>query len=158
MKIKRIATSILAVACTGMVCGQNDGYRKVWVALSDGSQIEVQLSKTLETSFAEDQVTFSDGETNYSFPKEIVKSFKFDQSPLSIGSTNREEGSCPIIGEGSIKFSELPANSHVTLMDLNGKTYLETIATGRCTLTLPKLPKGAYIVNVNSMSYKIIIK
>ena len=147
----------MALSFAGLAYGQDEGYRKVWVTLSDGSSIEVELSETLETSFIEDQVVFADGNTQYSFPKNMVKSFKFDSQPLSISQTAYAEAR-PIINNGVIEFNLLPENSRVVLLGANGKIYFDTVATGHCTLALPELSKGVYVVNVNSMSYKVIIK
>ena len=116
----------------------------------------INLSDNLKTEFKEDRVIFADGELLFEFNRKKVDSFIFSET---VGiETAHADASAPVMGPGSMSFSNLPGNSRIQVVAINGSVVADVTVSGNYALNLNGWTAGVYVVKVNGLSYKVIVK
>ena len=135
---------------------QADGYRSVEVRGLDGSVTSISLTDNLKTEFKKNKVIFSDGDLLFEFYKSKVSTFTFSES---VGVDNiAADGVQPVVEPGRMSITGLPEHSRVRVFTIGGKVVSDVWVSGDYILDINGLAKGVYLVNVNGMSYKVMVK
>lgn len=133
-----------------------EGYRSVRVELKEGSPIEIQLSGSLRTTFAEGVTTFADNAgTAVNLPSANIVRFTFLERDAQ---SSIHEVAMPQIQRGALHFSALAVGTTITVTDASGHNVLTSTAEGDFTLPLNQFIPGIYLVSVNGITYKVQLR
>lgn len=142
------------------VCGAwADGYRSVFVTLADGSVTQINLQEDLQTDFSPTEISFTGNGVEVVFERAKVASFTFSPT-VGVRSLETAGDAAPVMvsGRRGLSLSNLPAGSKVAVIAADGRKVTERTVSGDCRIELADLPVGAYIVSINGMSYKFVVK
>ena len=152
--LKLLAASLLLCSA---VTSYADGYRRVEIKEFNGTVTSVDLSDNLRTEFNEGKVLFIDDDLSLEFDRYSVRAFSFSDVPTGIESVNGETSS-PKIEQGKMSFSNLPEGSRIMVVSASGSIVSDVKTEGNYSFNINELPAGVYVVNVNGLSYKVIVK
>lgn len=151
--MKHFFTAIAMLAMS--LCASAEGYRSVAVNLADGSKVEINLADKLSASFDDENFIITGGTQDVTVPRADIKSFTFSTQEISGVDEVGADTAAPVISDGKMSFSDLPAASVVTVYNPAGALLLSEKAEGDYSLELSKLPAGTVIVKVNNVVFKI---
>lgn len=152
--MKKLLTITAAMTIAGAAYAA-DGYNVVNVLLTDNSTLAVGLTSELKITFDDIYMSVSGTESDVQIERSRIVSFTHSYES-GVGSI-KGEGALSIIGD-ELKLGNLPDGTMVRVFDMKGATMIETAASGEATVSLNGLQKGAYIVSVNGISHKIMVK
>lgn len=99
---------------------------------------------------------------SHSFEISDVKEYTFSETEKTTGIENVQANELRINNDanGQVIIEGIQPNSKVRLFSIDGKEHMSNISTSddRVHINLDSLPKGIYIVSVNSKSFKIYKK
>lgn len=135
---------------------ENNTQLVVWA--KDGTKVAYMLSEKPKITFTETDmvITANDIEVNYALENMVRFTYELNDN-TAIRNIESDEVSIKLDGE-SLLFSDLKANSSIAIYALNGTLVLKkTIRQdGEYAFSISNLNTGVYMVNVNSLTYKIV--
>lgn len=152
--MKKLLTIAAAMTIAGATYAA-DGYNVVNVLLTDNSTLAVGLTSELKITFDDTYMSVSGTESDVQIERSRIVSFTHSYES-GVGSIKGEDA-LSIIGD-ELKLGNLPDGTMVRVFDMKGATMIETAVSGEATVSLNGLQKGAYIVSVNGISHKIMVK
>lgn len=151
--MKKIVTSLVLgiVASSAIAAGT---YNVVKVRLVDDSDVRIVLSDRIHMTFDDENLIVTGGDTDVTIEKARVTGFVHEyEAGAGVGTLSESafDGKC-------MRFFSLPVGSEVRVFAADGSLVYSAQAEGDATVSLEGLPKGTYVVSVNKMSYKIMVK
>lgn len=132
------------------------GFNRLTVDLNDGSKVNVDLSEQVSMNFTADDLIFAGTAAEVKISRNNIKSFS--HSEVS-GVEEISSSELAMDRDGNvITFTNVPADSRISLVSMGGETIIADTACCEYTLSLEGLQPGAYIVTVNNTSFKILVK
>lgn len=151
--MRKILTSL--VLCLAMASAYAAGfYNVVKVHLVDDSDVRIVLHDHIRMSFEGDNLLFSGGNTDVTIEKARVSGFIHEYEAGAGVGTLMEDS----FDGNSLRFSSLPEGSTVRVFSADGALVSSVQASGDTAVSLEGLLKGIYVVSVNKMSYKVMVK
>lgn len=152
----KIIYSIAGMALCALSMSAADNYRSVAISLNDGSKVEIHLTDELSASFNEENLVVTGIDADVTVPKAKIKSFSF--STVSALEAVETGENAPRVEGGELVFDALPANSTVAVYNAAGQLVSSAKVAGKYSVSLAGIPKGVALVNVNGLTYKIVVK
>lgn len=155
-------TFVFALVCLALVSSSSAAAKYHSVIIHHSGMATpttaINLSDNPVIRFNDLEMTVScdNSETVIIIPKDQVERFEHS-TEAGIADVGTDSGA-PVIANGSISFSDLPAGSRVEVYDLAGRLCLTQTAEGSYTLDLTTLGSGVFLVKVNSLTFKIATK
>lgn len=141
-----------------------EGFRSIIINKTDNTQVGINLSDELTTTFSNETMYVSSNTIDVAFPLCEMKDWRFDteiqEEPgegAGISQKNAMDNAIAIKKGNQISFSNILPNSKIAVYNLKGKLLYSTQATGSHTLQLDDLPSGTYIITINKQSFKTTI-
>lgn len=152
-----LRTILSVAAAVTLFCVHADVYKGLTFSLSDESTVTIPLSSSVEGEIQGDQIVFSDGTNSYSVEAAKISSVKLDKDNSSaVGEI--EATNVPEIAGRTIRFSNLPVGSVLTVCTVDGRIVKKLDVFGDVVLSLEDCADGIYLVNVNKTTIKIALK
>lgn len=156
MKKLTLFSLLLFCSCLGMVA-QNT----LRVVLKSGSVVSYTFSEKPALTFHDVTLVVSTETNSVEYPFADVEKMDFmadiNEGALGLQSLAKAEIS---LTPGTVTLSGVKPQSKVVVYDLNGKAVQthSADASGNLVFSTASLPKGAYVVKTDKVSYKIINK
>lgn len=151
--MKKILTSL--ALCLAMASAYAAGtYNVVKVHLTDDSDVRIVLNDQIRLSFDADNLIVSGGGADVTVEKARIAGFTHEyEAGAGVGTipAGGFDGRC-------MRFSSLPEGSVVRVFSADGALVSSVQAQGDAAVSLEGLAKGTYVVSVNKMSYKVMVK
>lgn len=151
---------ILALACLCAASAQALNYHSVKVTRTDGTTLSISIENATTVTIADGIHHWQSEKGTIEMPSADVHSWIFSKdtadtsawSGIADASTSTENIA---VTAAEVELSGLPADSSVTIHDLNGRSLYSTQCEGDCSISLLPYPSGIYILTVNNRSIKI---
>lgn len=151
--MKRILTSVaLGLAMASAYAAGT--YNVVKVHLADDSDVRIVLNDRIRMSFDADNLLVTGGNTDVTIEKARVAGFSHEYEAGAGVGTLLQGG----IDGNSLRFSSLPKGSMVRVFSADGTLVFSMQAEDDAVVSLEGLDKGTYVVSVDKMSYKVMVK
>ena len=127
---------------------------QIW--LSDGQVMSINLNEEPTTTYVDGNLVITTTKATVTFPLETVNKFTYYMPTNGIDTTEGLGTKLSQDGE-SLTFYGLNKNTEITVYSPAGVTVrkVKSGSEKSTTVTVSDLPSGAYIVKVNSITYKI---
>lgn len=152
--MKKLIT-LAAALSLGICAYAAGGYKQVNVLLSDNSKLTIVLTSEMKITFDDTYMSVTGTDSDVKIERSRLVSFTHDLS-TGVGSVTAD-GAIGMDGD-RLLLGNLPEGSMVRIFDMSGATVKEIPASGSTEIRLNDLQKGAYIVNINGISHKIMVK
>jgi len=143
-----------------LLCGSwlisKAGYESVTVKMNDGQNVTIELSDNLNVTFNNESMLVTGGSNDVTLSKSDIQSFTFND--VSALTAPGQDGAGVAFGGDALHFTGIGDNSAVKVYNAAGALVSTHIASGNFSLSLSSLSPGVYIVTVNGLSYKILVK
>lgn len=151
-----LTTMLLAVVCLGLSA---EGWQRLTVGLTDGSELAIGLSDDLTVTFDADDLVATDLHRTVRVPRTQIASFSHGTEPVTDGVSNPADGVSAMRRGNEMVFNGLPQDAEVAIFDMGGICMMHTRAQqGTCTLDLSTLTPGTYAVTASSITCKITVR
>ncbi|MBE6309766.1 MAG: T9SS type A sorting domain-containing protein [Bacteroidales bacterium] len=131
-------------------------YSGIEVTLTDGTGMVITMSERPVITFSGDKLVVKTETGITELVRSKVKTFNY------LTSSSVEElkvGDFKVSDTGDmLLFNNLPAGSEITVCDISGKLVKSATAEGNYRINVSDLSSDVYIVSVNGVSTKIVIK
>ncbi len=153
---KLMMTATLFAASAGFAEARD--YNTLVVNLTDGSHVDVLITGDLQVSFNLYELVAVSDKVDVKIPRDKISHFThvYDEE-ASVGDLD-VVGEAPVQNGNVLSFKHLPEGSSVRVFNVAGVLMMDEKASGEYDLSLDGFAAGTYIVNVNTMSYKIHIR
>lgn len=152
----KILYPVIGMALCALSMSAADGYRSIAVNLTDGTKVEVDLANSLQAAFIDDAFIITGAGADVAVPKTKIQSFTFSKTTGIDGAV--DAGQAPRLEGGCLNFYALAENTAVTVCNASGQVVSEACVSGNYSISLSELPRGVVFVNVNGLTYKIVVK
>lgn len=144
---------LLLVFCFGMSCLMRASDYLMVIDFADGSEVTIGLSKHPVLTFVEQKLCVSAEDEKSEFELADVVNFRFAEDPAALPAL-REEDDFHMVWQSDdfIVISHVPADARVLLYGMDGTSYKSRVNArdSRFEVSLSDLPKGIYLLNINS--------
>lgn len=126
-----------------------------------GTQVAYALIEKPKVTFTDTEVIITTNGVEANYDLEEMARFTYENNDITVSITNLETNKSNYkITDESLLFYALKANSNVSVYSHNGTLiFKRTICqNGDYAFTVSNLEKGVYIIKVNELTYKIVIK
>jgi hypothetical protein len=153
---KKILTLILLIFCVALLRAQE--FNTLVVAMDDGTSTKVLLGSQPKVSFNGTTLEIATNTTVLQFDRTKLRSFRTIYEPSTgVGGVKSQSGK--FIQKGDLLiFQNLPSGSNVRVFGSDGRLMRAATAEGSYEISLSQLSAGLYIVNLNGISTKIILR
>ena len=127
----------------------------------DGTLVAFKLAEKPKVTFTETDFVITVQGVEVIYPRESLARFTYEDDTVITDITNLQTGEYPFKLNGeSLLFPALDANSTVSVYSLNGSLIFKKSIhhNGEYALPISNLSTGIYLVKVNGVTYKIVIK
>ena len=130
----------------------------IWA--KDGSHVCYALAEKPKVTLSENDLLVSSKGIVVSYPLNNLLRFTFEDETITSLTDIQSEKRFPKLEGEFLVFPNTDANSVVRIASLNGTIILQkTIQTnGNYSYPISNLKSGIYLVTINNLSYKIIVK
>lgn len=130
-------------------------FKSLVVNLHDGSQVQIGLSADLSTTFDGSNMVFSSPDSSVEVPvTDIASWFYHPDECTGIEGITKDEFGIQLDGR-TIRMTNLPAKSSITVHDIKGKLLQSTSSDDSCVINMNNFRPGIYILSVNNQSFKL---
>lgn len=159
---KFLLTVIVMVAASTAVASVN-GYKSIVLHHLDGEQLAITIENGMTTKVANGNLTLECTKGTITKPLDNLKFWNYSLLPgedFETAGIGIVEGDMIglVVENERIVFQNLPANSVVGLVAVDGRVILSDKAAGYYEIPLSELTHGVYILTYNGKSLKIAVK
>ena len=155
-KLTRI-TALAAIAISALT-GSAANYHGLKITLLDESTVFVKLSDDMKAIFTPSHLKITGTGQDVEVPREKLATFQFTEQSETDGVEETTVAADPFLQDGYMVFTGLKEGTGIKAYSPDGRLILSETASGDFSLDLKRLPKGSWIVTVNSISYKINVR
>ena len=128
--------------------------RSICFRATNGTEMVFNLSTALEITFDDNNLVARDGTQKFTISlDEVTIEYLTTTNSISDAEIDRK----PVIGEGTITFSDVKAGEPVQVFSIDGKLLLTmqaNDAAGRVVVDLTALPKGVIVIKQGKFAVK----
>lgn len=159
---KFLLTVIVMVAASTAVASVN-GYKSIVLHHLDGEQLAITIEDGMTTKVANGNLTLECDKGTITKPLDNLKFWNYSLQPgvdFETAGIGVVEGDMIglVVENERIVFQNLPVNSVVGLVAVDGRVILSDKAAGYYEIPLSELTHGVYILTYNGKSLKIAVK
>lgn len=158
---KLILFLMLMHALAGATVAYSNELAQLVIHAVDGTQVSYILSQQPRISFTSTDIIVTSNDVEISYERLKIAKFTYEILDFQEGITNLLSGQKSFeIVDNTIIFSHLQANSVVNIYSIDGSLILhnEISSSGEYMFPLKNISEGVYLVNVNSLTYKFLLK
>jgi len=144
---------LLLVFCFGMSCLMRASDYLMVIDFADGSEVTIRLSKHPVLTFVEQKLCVSAEDEKSEFELADVVNFHFAEDPAALPALHEEDDFHMVWqSDDLIVISHVSADARVLLYGMDGTSYKSHVSArdSRFEVSLSDLPKGIYLLNINS--------
>lgn len=139
------------------------GYKSILINYTDGTNLLLAIENGMTTEFDNGDILMQSPKGTIAIPTSDVKSFNFSTIPgVDWGTAGIDEvpseAASIVVNELSVELDNIPASSHISLVNLAGQTVKSFQASGSVSIATGSLANGIYILSINNKSIKIALK
>lgn len=126
----------------------------------NGTSSVFAISEKPVVSFTDANLVIISNEVEVTYPLDNLSKITYDYDESMIVYDMQTDEKIFAIKGNILIFPSLKANSHVVIFSVNGKLFFQKTTTqiGTFSYDICNLPKGIYLICVNDLSYKILVK
>lgn len=159
---KLLLSAIVMVAASTAVASVN-GYKSIVLHHVDGEQLAITMENGMTTKVANGNLMLECPKGTITKPLDNLKFWNYTLQPgvdfetAGVGKIGGDVVGL-VVENDRIAFQNLPANSVVGLISVDGRVILSDKAEGYYEVSLTDLSHGVYILTYNGKSLKIAVK
>lgn len=146
---------LLILLATASLVARSAAYNLMTLHQADGTTTDIALSEDLNLSFTDTHLVVKGDNVEVQIERSNL--LRISHSDTSGVDEVGQDVAFAFDGN-SLFFNGLPAGSTVNVFSVAGQLVMTTPADGEAVISCDDLTPGAYIVNVNNLSYKILVK
>jgi len=164
---KKICT--LAVCSLAAISANADSYRTIYVCTTDGQKIGVTIApdlvmnfpdwNTLQFAYRVDPYQYPyDDKEGFSVSFDKIESLKMSSDYSSIETIDADLIVTPSVSDGVLRFAGIKSPVTAKVYTIDGQFLEQRVMQGEDELSLKSYGSGIYLVLINNVTYKFIVK
>lgn len=161
--MKKILLLMLVSAAAFVGHAEITGYQSIVFYRTDGTALAIAMEDDMTVNIANGDVTLDCDKGIITMPIAELKYWNYSKIE---GDDSKWQGIEDIIGEtvrvvvtdDCVTFQNLPENSSVSLVSMDGRVIVADKASGEYEISLSELNYGVYVLTYNGKSIKIAVK
>lgn len=154
---RKITMALLSLFCISVMADEPKTHVVVWG--KDGTLVAYALSEKPQVLFRESNLVIKIDEVEVNYALENMERLTYENFTTAISDLQTDREVFKIDGD-ALLFYALKENSVVSIYTFDGTLFFSKVIhqEGDYSFPLSSLTSGAYIIKVNSLTYKIIKK
>ena len=151
-----------------MIAGASEEYRSLYVNMKDGSKCGINISSELICQYKDEYtLTFARYEAS-DYGQELVdvftvsydnlKSITMDKDISGVENVEVDLTVTPDVKNGIISFKDFSSPITVSVYSIDGKVIVTRSFSEEGLIDLKQFGEGIYLVKINEITYKILVK
>lgn len=159
MKIKLFL--LLMLILTEIVNVYSEEKTQLTIHSKDGTKVSYILCQQPKVSFSTKEIIVKSNDVDIIYEREEMAKFTYEKVDVQTGIINLSTGEKAFeILDNAIMFPQLKSNSIINIYSVSGNLifHKEIPEGGEYMFPLTSIADGVYLVNINSLTYKIFLK
>lgn len=161
--MKKLFLSVIVMVAASVAVASVNGYKSIVLHHQDGEKLAITIEDGMTTRVANGNLTLECAKGTITKPLDNLKFWNYSMLPgedfetAGVGTIGTDAVGL-FVENDRIVFQNLPANSLIGMVAVDGRVILSDRAGGYYEIPLSELTHGVYILTYNGKSLKIAVK